>query len=566
MSNPDNRPVATFPVSSFPHQPPAERESSCLRANYEGLFFDDFASDSAWIRDEAVVHLPPFSGGIKLVVRGTFLRHPEVRGAETGPIGANLYLNGLPVARLAGLVPGDFAVPVEIGEEAAILGAVLRVRLRGVRRTNLLAWLGRVFSRGPGASRLQRFRRQNKNRQLRLARIETAEGETIFDFGHRASKLSPDFVRRRLRLGLNIAGFLTGDLGLGESARCMARAADAVLLPTALIDLKLRCKNQRDDLTYLARLQEENPHPVNVIHLDPPASRDLDACHPTLRRRKYNVAYWAWELPEFPDSWTPGCDYFDEIWCPSEFTRAAIAMKVPLPVHTMPHAISFTRPADRPGTLRARFGLPADKFLFLLLYDLNSFSQRKNPGAVIEAFRASGLAGRGAGLVIKTHSTAGNEAELAALRAAVAGLPEATLLTETLSRSDIYALEAACDCLVSLHRSEGFGLVVAECMFLGKPVIATDWSATAEFLNETNGCPVRANPVPLEKNYGPYTRGQTWAQPDVTHAAWWMQKLASDAALCARLGEAARATVEQKFAPEKIGARYRQRLEAIACW
>jgi glycosyltransferase involved in cell wall biosynthesis len=346
----------------------------------------------------------------------------------------------------------------------------------------------------------------------------------------------------------------------------MARAAEAVLLPTALIDLKLRCKNQRSDLTYLARLQEESPHPVNVIHLDPPASRDLDARHPALRRHKYNIAYWAWELPEFPDSWTPSCDYFDEIWCPSEFTRTAIAMKVPLPVHTMPHAISFTHPAGPPGVLRARFGLPADKFLFLLLYDLNSYTQRKNPGAAIEAFIASGLAGRGTALVIKIHSTAGNEAEFAALRAAVAGRPEITLLTGTLSRTDIYALEAACNCLVSLHRSEGFGLVVAECMFLGKPVIATDWSATAEFLNETNGCPVHASPVTLEKNCGPYTKGQSWAEPDVAHAAWWMQKLAGDPALCTRLGETARTAIEQQFSPEKIGARYRQRLETIACW
>jgi glycosyltransferase involved in cell wall biosynthesis len=367
-------------------------------------------------------------------------------------------------------------------------------------------------------------------------------------------------------LGLNLAGFLTGDLGLGESARCMVRAADAVQLPVALIDLKLRCKNPRNDLTYRARLQEASPHPVNVIHLDPPASPDLDRHHPLLRHGKYNIAYWAWELPEFPDVWLQHCGYFDEIWCPSDFTRAAIAMKAPLPVHTMPHAISFPRPGEPSATLRARLGLPPDKFLFLLLYDLNSYSQRKNPGAVIEAFRASGLAGRGAALVIKTHGAAGHETELAALRAAVAGLPEAMLLTETLSRTDIYALEAACDCLVSLHRSEGFGLVVAECMFLGKPVIATDWSATAEFLNETNGCPVRASLVTLETSHGPYSKGQTWAEPDVAHAAWWMQKLAADSVLCTQLGAAARAVIEGKFAPAKIGAHYRQRLETIACW
>jgi glycosyltransferase involved in cell wall biosynthesis len=533
---------------------------------YDGLFFDELAPDSAWIRDQAVIRLPRITEATSFVIRGELRPHPGANGLETSPLGAVFSLNHRRITSFDSLQPGPFSVRFTVAGPTASRGANLRIRLRGVGFTNLLAWLGRVASRWPVAARLQRFRQQNKNRQFRLTRIETAGGETVFDFSIRHSAFSPGFARQRVRTGLNIAGFLTADLGIGESARCMVRAADAVLLPTALIDLKLRCKNHRGDLTYLARLQEENPHPVTVIHLDPPASHDLGAHHPALRRHKYNIAYWAWELPEFPDAWIPCCDYFDEIWCPSEFTRNAIAMKVPLPVHTMPHAISFPRPTEAPAALRARFGLPADKFLFLLLYDLNSYSSRKNPGAAIEAFLASGLAGRGAALVIKIHNANGNETELAALRAAVASLPETRLITDTFLHTDIYALEAACDCLVSLHRSEGFGLVVAECMYLGKPVIATDWSATSEFLNETNGCPVRARLVTLEQNHGPYAKGQTWAEPDVAHTAEWMQKLATDAALCTRLGAAARATVEQRFSPEKIGTLYRERLTHIACW
>jgi len=135
-----------------------------------------------------------------------------------------------------------------------------------------------------------------------------------------------------------------------------------------------------------------------------------------------------------------------------------------------------------------------------------------------------------------------------------------------LSRTGIYELEAACDCFVSLHRSEGFGLAVAECMYLGKPVISTDWSATAEFVTADNGCPVRAPLVTLDRNHGPYAKGQTWAEPDVGHAAEWMQRLCADRALCARLGAAARATIERDFSPATIGARYRRRLEAIAGW
>jgi len=168
--------------------------------------------------------------------------------------------------------------------------------------------------------------------------------------------------------------------------------------------------------------------------------------------------------------------------------------------------------------------------------------------------------------VIKVHNVAGNEADLAALREAVADLPGTVVITDTLSRDDVYALEAACDCFVSLHRSEGFGLAVAECMYLGKPVIVTDWSATAEFVDASNGAPVRCRLVPLERSHGPYAKGQIWAEPDTAHAAEWMQRLFHDRELGSRLGTAARQTIEERFSPEVIGARYRRRLEVIASW
>src|SRR5690606_30870655 len=244
---------------------------------------------------------------------------------------------------------------------------------------------------------------------------------------------------------------------------------------------------RRGDPTFAARLQELPEHDVTVFHLDPPASRDIDHHHGrALRANRYNIGYWAWELPEFPDAWTPYCEYFDEIWCPSDFVREAIAMRSPVPVLTMPHAIAFDRPTESPRDLRAHFGLPQDRLLYLFLYDLNSYSPRKNASAVVEAFRRSGLVSRNATLVLKTHSTVGNESDLLALREAVADLPGTIILDTTLSRADLYRLEAACDVFVSLHRSEGFGLAVAESMYLGKPVISTDWSATAEFVNETN--------------------------------------------------------------------------------
>lgn len=493
-----------------------------------------------------------------MTIRGEFRPHPEARGIEVTPPTLECRLDGERVAVFHDLKPGPFDFQIPLRPEAARQGVRITLQLGGTSLTNAFAWLGRVTGWGP----LQRFRAQNKNRQIRIATLATDTGETIFDFSVRLSPFSLAFARRHARHEFNLVGFLTADLGVGESARCMIRAADAANITTALVPLKLHCKNRLGDQTYAARLQERNPYRVNVIHIDAPASRDIDHHHgKTFRTDKYNIAYWAWELREFPDAWVPNFAYFDEVWCPSDFARDAIAMASPLPVLTMPHAIAFDRPA---GDHREQFGLPSNKFLFLFVSDLNSYSARKNPHAVIAAFRESGLAGHGAALVIKVQNSADNPEDVAALKQAVRDLPGTVLITGTLTREEIYQLESACDCFVSLHRSEGFGLAVAECMYLGKPVISTDWSATAEFVNESNGCPVRCDVVPIEKTHGPYVKGQLWAEPDIAHAADWMRRLLTDRALATSLGAAGQHTIETRFSPAVIGARYRRRLESIA--
>lgn len=526
---------------------------------FAGLFPDESVNDSFWIRETGVVQLPALKDAPALVVIGVLLPADPKDGPANGSLGLELKLDGQIVLTRPEIAPGSFRLEVPWPVSTAPAGHRLEIRLLGVGVSNLLAWLGRVS----GLGFLQAWRAQRRNRRLRLQRIE-AGGDVLFDFSNRSSPWNQAIARRSLQVGLNLVGYFRAILGIGESVRCAARAAEAAGLPVACIDLKLPCKNPQTDDTFTARLQTDNPHPVNVFHLDAPGARDIDHHHgQDFRAGKYNIGYWAWELPEFPDAWTQYADYFDEIWAPSHFSADAIAEKVPLPVLVMPHAIFFERPQ---GNFREKFGLPADRYLFLFLYDLNSYSERKNPAAVLEAFRQSGLAGAGAALVIKIHNVAGNETDFEKLRSVAGALPGTVLITQALSRCALYELESACDCFVSLHRSEGYGLAVAECMFLGKPVIATDWSATAEFVDEGCGCPVRCRTVTLDRNHGPYAKGQIWAEPDVEHAGEWMRRLYEDRELGERLGAAARIRMEERYSPAVIGARYRRRLEAIASW
>src|SRR5262249_12822415 len=123
--------------------------------------------------------------------------------------------------------------------------------------------------------------------------------------------------------------------------------------------------------------------------------------------------------------------------------------------------------------------------------------------------------------------------------------------------------ESLCDCYVSLHRAEGFGLGLAESMFLGKPVIGTGYSSNIDFMTVDNSCLVGYNLVALDRDYGQYTRGQLWADPDVEHAAWYMARLVEDGAMRRKVGSRGRATIRTWFSPAAVGRRYRSRLAVL---
>ncbi len=402
-----------------------------------------------------------------------------------------------------------------------------------------------------------------QHRRFRLLTV-AVDGELVVDFRGHAVAPGPA-LRKEARPGLNIVGHFLSEHSMGDAARCSVRAANAVSVPTRLVRLRIPLTSRQGDETVKALLSETMKYPVSLYHINVREAEEIEKYHGTgWMGGRYNIAYWAWETREFPEDWVRHARYFNEIWSPSGFAAEAIRQRVPVPVLTMPHVIEFPAPA---GTgFRAKFGLPERVFLFLFVFDLNSLAARKNPEAVVEAFRRVVAKNPAAGLVLKTHNVSRNAADMKRLREQLAGLPNVFVIEHTLARQEVYELMACCDSFVSLHHAEGFGLCVAEAMFLGKPAVSTDWSATAEYVTPQNGFPVRYRLARLEQHIDEYIRGTEWAEPDVEHAAACMEKLAADPALCAALGAQAARDVRERFSAEAVGRRYEQRLESILFW
>ena len=361
--------------------------------------------------------------------------------------------------------------------------------------------------------------------------------------------------------GVNLVGYIRAEMGIGEAARGLASALDASGVPFGIIDYEVGNPSRQNDETWLHRLVDEPTYGINILHVNADlvakARRHLGR---RLFKNRYTIGFWAWELPDFPDRWQSSFDLVDEIWTPSSFVMKAVAQKSTKPVHCFPHPI-----AKGPGPYldRVFFKLPERPFLFLSMYDLHSIPQRKNPYGSIMAFKTAFRPDDPeVGLVLKVNNA--NKREWKALQELIGRYRNIYLVDQVLSRHQVDSLLAACDCFVSLHRSEGFGLVLAEAMGLGRPVIGTGWSGNMEFMNQQNSVCVKYELKKLGKRYGPYDAKQYWAEPDLLDAAEWMVRLREEPQLAAQLAEQGRQDVERLLSPRAIGDRIKEHLTSLS--
>jgi glycosyltransferase involved in cell wall biosynthesis len=364
-------------------------------------------------------------------------------------------------------------------------------------------------------------------------------------------------------LGVTIVGYPRGEFGIGESARLLAKCLVASHVPFEFYQVKWTVPGGMGDTSVSENLVDNPVYPIQVYCMSADQVRLIPVFHgPNFWAGRYRIGSWFWELSRFPDTWRDAFAQVDEVWVASRFVQEAIASATTKPVIHIPLAVEFS--VSRPYS-RAEFGLPADRFLFLFVFDLNSYAARKNPRACIDAFvKAFGdQPNLPVGLVIKTmHGHAYGDA-FRELREAAARDARIQLIDRVFARDQLYGLQSVCDCFVSLHRAEGFGLGIAEMMLLGKPVIVTGYSGNMDFTTPDNACLVRYQLVPVQPEEYPEGEGQVWADPDKDHAASYMREIASNSELRTRLGRAGSEFIQRNYSVESVSGQILARLKAI---
>jgi glycosyltransferase involved in cell wall biosynthesis len=273
----------------------------------------------------------------------------------------------------------------------------------------------------------------------------------------------------------------------------------------------------------------------------------------------YRIAYWAWELEAIPDEWVEASQLVEEIWSPTEFVAKAMRARMPRPVHRMLPGLEVG-PLEKVS--RASLDIPKDHFVFLFTFDLHSQIHRKNPVGVFRAFREAFREDDRATLIIKSIGGDIHRADLDLLRETITG-PNVLFFDELMTRARAYGLIEMADCFVSLHRSEGFGLGLAEAMLLGKPVIATGYSGNLDFMNRDNSLLVDYELLEINEDRPIYSRGNLWAEPSVEQAAAYMRDIYERPDEARARAQRARPGIERLLSLEAAGRRMRTRLEQI---
>jgi len=362
--------------------------------------------------------------------------------------------------------------------------------------------------------------------------------------------------------GVNYVGYFRAHLGVGEAARNAVAALRAVDLkvsphdvthlassPVGAYDLDLAASSDRHNVTILGVNADETPRVLSQVSVGHDGG--------------LRIGHWAWETPEFPEQWCDRFNLVDEVWVASEFVAKAVRAKATVPVVVVPYAVSVPKVArDRLWLSKVCPSVGAAEFVFVCFFDVGSLSFRKNPQSAMKAFARAFKPEDPVRLVVKIINGERDPALLKSLADEV-GQKRVTIWNASLEPMDRFRLLASADAFVSLHRSEGFGLVIAETMAMGLPVVVTGWSGNTDFTTEENAAIVSYNLIRSDKAYGPYVAGTEWAEADLDHAARQMRRVWEDDEWRRAIGVAAAATIKEKFSPIVVGKTMKARLERL---
>jgi glycosyltransferase involved in cell wall biosynthesis len=355
-------------------------------------------------------------------------------------------------------------------------------------------------------------------------------------------------------------GYAEAALGLGEVFRNMLTALDSAGMPFAIYPFSKDVETRRIGPFMESRYDRQGVYDINVAHM---ATDQLPYCFSELRNQimggRYNILQTYWELAEAPLVWRPLLERIDELWVPNSYVATAFKPIFDRKITVIPACVNINR---KHSYSRQYFGLDDDRFYFIFSFDYYSGTARKNPLGVAQAFGyAFPDPEMKVGLLIKSTGPEELDPTVSQQLKNLSTIDKRiTILDRSVGRDEMLALIYDCDCYVSLHRAEGFGLGMAQALALGKPVIATDYSGNRDFLTERTGFPVQFSLRKLMPGEYPMGEGQSWAEPDLEVAIRYMRTVFANREEPERRSSRGKQLIEESYSAQTVAKTTMDRL------
>lgn len=354
-------------------------------------------------------------------------------------------------------------------------------------------------------------------------------------------------------MGVNVFGFIGGEFGLGEAVRLIIKALNKAEVPVSLINYDVETNHEHNDNTF-NNFSDKAIYPVNLVLLGPSEAKRVLIHYPEdFFKNKYNIFYLNWESEYIPQEYIDNFSFYDEIWVPAQYCKDILTKVCDIPVNVVPYPIEIE--VDSVPDEEAATFYNQNTFNFFFMFDYNSSMERKNTLNLINAFeKAFGKEDTSVSLIIKTSKSTKFVKERELLESHISGFKNIKIVEKIYDKQTLHKIIKGCSAYVSLHRSEGFGLTMAEAMFFGKPVIATNYSGNLEFMNKDNSFLVDFKRAKIDSSVINYDSNTIWSEPSVDHAAELMKLVKENSQAVRDVAIKGEESIYNNFSSKKIAS------------
>jgi glycosyltransferase involved in cell wall biosynthesis len=363
----------------------------------------------------------------------------------------------------------------------------------------------------------------------------------------------------RIDGGVDVVGFLHAEHGIGQAARLVVEALRAVQTQVSTTSYR----NTPSRQSYPFHSDEIGTYKTVIMAVNAEINKDIrNTFGEYFFSGTYVIGQWFWELEKAPKWFSDSYQYVNELWAPTRFIEEMLKREVPKGVAVQYMPLPLKVPQVNTTVTRSELGID-NRFMYLFTFDFMSVMKRKNPLGLVEAFRSTFTDGEGPQLVIKCINGKSRPEGIAQLLQACAGRSDITVIDKYLDADHAAALMNLCDCYVSLHRSEGLGLTIADAMLLEKPVIATGYSGNLDFMTPETSYLVPWEKVKVGRGAEGYDPSAHWADPDLLEAGNLMREVFENRVAAHQKGVAAKRDLVLRFSLNATGTRMSERLQEI---